>query len=1204
MFKTFFFSEIKNGVKSSMLYIFFVMFTVIAAVGVVNEGIAFGGATGSVYRNAPYVITFYTVKLSMIALLVATAYFNNAALRDYQHHFNEILFASPIRKVSYYFGRFLGAFLLSLLPLLGVFLGFYLGTDFALESNVLPQDSIGVLQQGVFMNNFLLFVIPNMFVSGAIIFAIAHKYKSTVVSFIATIIIIVAYLISATLMNDIHTESWAAMLDVLGGNAYLVDTKYLTPLEKNTEVVSLSGWLFMNRLFWIGIGVIILISSYYSFSFVLKQKPIKKNSRKAKEVKQEFKQPLVHSDFNFSTTIYQFRSFLKMDLYAIVKSNTFKILLFFGVLILLNKLSNGFEYYGLQSYHITSKMIAFNRPISMIIGMIILVFFSGELVWKERNSNIVGVLDGTPHNSLILLLSKISALVVINIVFDLLLIGISILYQMLHGVFSVQLDVYLLDMLYSGVPLYITWACILTAMQIIINHKYLAYFIAILCIFLFEFLVVDALGIQSFMLNLGFSPEYIYSDMNKFGPELLAKNWFSLYWVSFGVLLVTITSLLWIRGSIKGVKARFRLAFKRITPKFVQTFIGSLAFFLLVSGYIYYNTQILNNYYSTTEIKDMQAAYEMKYKKYEQIPQPTITAIDYKIDVYPYKRNVSATSIITIKNTSNKAIDSLHYSLSYFVDEGNEGIELKKSKWIKNIKVPNANLVLNDKELGYQIFKLNTPLEPNETIKLTVDTNYQSQGFENKVSNIRVVKNGTFFDSTAILPTFGYELYNELADDKDRKKYGLSSRKNLPDLDDKDKSYLTRNYITGGTSSWVDITTQIITAEDQIAVASGSLQKKWTIGNRTCYQYKNDHSSLNFTSFMSAKYEVATKQWNSVDLEVYYDASHDYNINIMLEALKKSLEYYTEQFGPYMHKQARIVEILKYYSFAQAFPGTIPYTEGGGFVTNLSDTNDNNVIYALAAHEMAHQYWGHQVVGAKVAGATMLSESFAEYSSLMVLKKTLKSNDKMKQFLAYDFEKYLRGRGIESQQEQPLLYVKDQNYIHYGKGSLILYALQEYIGEDKVNTALRSFLNAYKYQEAPYPTSLDFLRYLKPQIPEELQYLLKDWFEEVTLYDYSLKNATYTKLNNGSYKVNLVIDANKIKVDSLGQEKEVMPYNWVDIALYTNDKELLIKRVLFNQKEMRLSFEINELPSKAIIDPKRLLIERNIEDNVKIMSVL
>ncbi|WP_428740347.1 M1 family aminopeptidase [Tenacibaculum sp.] len=1175
------------------------MFTIIAAIGVVNEGIAFGGATGSVYRNAPYIITFYTVKLSMIALLVATAYFNNAALRDYQHHFNEILFATPIRKVSYYFGRFLGAFLLSIVPLLGVFLGFSIGTDIALESNQLSNDSIGVLQQGVFINNFLLFVVPNMFVSGSIIFAIAYKYKSTVISFIATIIIIVAYLISAALINDIHTEGWAAMLDVLGGNAYLVDTKYLTPLEKNTQVVSLSEWLLFNRLFWIGVGVIVIISSYYSFSFVLKQKPKKKNSQKVEEAKQKIKQPSVHSEFNFSTTIYQFRSFFKMDLYAIVKSNTFKILLFFGVLILLNKLSNGFEYYGLQSYHITSKMIAFNRPISMIIGMIILVFFSGELVWKERNSNIAGVLDGTPHNSLLLLISKISALVLINIIFDLLLIAISVLYQMLHGVFSIQLDVYLLDMLYSGVPLYLTWACILIGMQIIINHKYLAYFIAILCIFLFEFLVVDALGIQSFMLNLGFSPAYIYSDMNGFGPELLAKNWFSLYWVSFGVLLITTTSLLWVRGTVKGIKNRFRLAFKRITSKFIKTFIASLAFFLLVSGYVYYNTQLLNNYYSASEIKDMQAKYEMSYKKYEQVLQPTIIAIDYTIDVYPYQRNVSATSIVTIKNTSNKAIDSLHYSLFYFVDEGNEGIELKKSKWIKSIKVPNAKLVLDDKELGYQIFKLDTPLKPNETMKLIVDTNYQSQGFENEVSNIRVVKNGTFFDSSAILPTFGYELYNELTDKKDRKKYGLPLRKNLPDLNDKDKSYLTRNYITGATSPWVDITTQITTSQDQIAVAPGSLQKKWTVGNRTSYQYKNDHSSLNFTSFMSAKYKVATKQWSSVNLEVYYDASHDYNIDIMLEALKKSLEYYTEQFGPYMHKQARVVEIPKYYNFAQAFPGTMPYTEGGGFVTNLSDANDNNVIYALVTHEMAHQYWGHQVVGAKVAGATMLSESFAEYSSLMVLKNTLKSDEKMKQFLAYDFEKYLRGRGTESQKEQPLLYVKDQDYIHYGKGSLVLYALQEYIGESKVNTALRAFLKAYKYQEAPYPTSLDFLRYLKPQIPEELQYLLKDWFEEVTLYDYRLKEATYTKLNNGNYKVNLTIDANKIKVDSLGKEKGVMPHDWVDIAVYVNDKELLLKRVLFNQKEMRLSFEVNELPSKAVIDPKRLLIERNIEDNSK-----
>jgi ABC-2 type transport system permease protein len=73
---------------------------------------------------------------------------------------------------------------------------------------------------------------------------------------------------------------------------------------------------------------------------------------------------------------------------------------------------------------------------------------------------------------------------------------------------------------------------------------------------------------------------------------------------------------------------------------------------------------------------------------------------------------------------------------------------------------------------------------------------------------------------------------------------------------------------------------------------------------------------------------------------------------MMLEAVEKSLKYFTENFGPYYHKQARIIEFPRYESFAQAFPGTMPYSESLGFITNLEDEEKNNVVDAVIAHEM------------------------------------------------------------------------------------------------------------------------------------------------------------------------------------------------------------------------------------------------------------
>ena len=83
---------------------------------------------------------------------------------------------------------------------------------------------------------------------------------------------------------------------------------------------------------------------------------------------------------------------------------------------------------------------------------------------------------------------------------------------------------------------------------------------------------------------------------------------------------------------------------------------------------------------------------------------------------------------------------------------------------------------------------------------------------------------------------------------------------------------------------------------------------------------------LNFYAFNSARYEVKKEKWNNLNLEIYYHKGHEYNLDRMMDALKKSLAYYSENFGEYQHKQARIIEFPKTMgTFAQAFANTMPF---------------------------------------------------------------------------------------------------------------------------------------------------------------------------------------------------------------------------------------------------------------------------------------
>ncbi len=1196
MFNTFFLKEVASGLKRPMVYIFLLIITLLVFLSVVSESSTLGGAVGSILKNSPHIFAIYTSKLSIFGLLIATAYFNNAALRDYHTNFNEIIFSTPVEKSSYFFGRFFGALVLSTIPLLGVFIGFLLGSDIGPAAGWIEADRMGDIHFSTFINNYFLFILPNMFFAGAITFAMAIKWKNTVISFVATLIIIIAYMISGTLLSEISNQNLAGLTDMFGIRAYQIDSKYYTIAEKNISGASFNGLLLMNRIIWSGMGLLILVTSYFSFSFVHQHKKYKKKSDKneiTSKVK-TFLNPKVKSSFNLSTDKTQFISFFKISFYSIVRSTTFKILFLFSAIIVIATFINGFEYYGLQSYPVTYKLMNATNIISYLLLTIIVVFFSGELVWNDRTSNIHGVIDATPHNSFIVLLAKTSSLVALVVLLDLFFIVVSIGFQLASGYTHIELGVYLQNFIYGTLPNSIIWACLLVGVQVIVNHKYIGHFVAIMLLLLSES-IMEGFGILTEMINIGNAPLLNYSDMNGFGAGLPITLWFNLYWMLFGVLILAIAGLLWVRGSSLNIKSRLKSIKKHFTKQYAIG-MSSIAFlFLVTSCAIYYNTQVLNDYVAPNTLELNQVKYEKKYKKYQGVLQPKITEVKYEVDIYPEERDFLAKTYLTLENKTDEAIDSLHFT---FLNVPYSSI-MVNAQWDIKLNIPNATLAVDDIEIGYQIYKLNEPLLPNTTMKIEVNAAYISQGFENSVSNIRVSTNGTFVDHSSIMPAFGYNELNELSDENDRNKYGLPPKERMAKLQENSSNKM-KNYVSGGVSDWVVGETIISTSGDQTAIAPGSLVKEWKQDGRNYYHYKSDHSTLHYFNFMSASYEVARKKWKGVDIEVYYDKAHDYNIGMMLDAVESSLEYFTSNFGPYYHKQARIIEFPNFLQFAEAFPGTMPYSESYGFITNLEGESDNNIIQSVIAHEMAHQWWAHQLIGADVQGAAMLSESFSEYGALMVMKNSLKNDHHMKKFLTYDFEKYLRGRSTETAKELPLYKVENQGYIHYGKGSLIMYALQDYIGEDKVNSALKSFLQEFRYKDPAYPTTLDFLEHLAPHVPDSLNYLITDWFKEITLYDYRLKDATYQSIDNGKYQVSIDIEAFKIKADSTGIETKVQLNDWVDIGVYGEDNEedlIYSKRVFFNDSLMNFTFEANSLPSKATIDPKRLLIERVITDN-------
>jgi aminopeptidase N len=359
-------------------------------------------------------------------------------------------------------------------------------------------------------------------------------------------------------------------------------------------------------------------------------------------------------------------------------------------------------------------------------------------------------------------------------------------------------------------------------------------------------------------------------------------------------------------------------------------------------------------------------------------------------------------------------------------------------------------------------------------------------------------------------------------------------------------------------------------------------------------------------SIQSARYAVKHRQHAGVDLAVYYHPAHAWNVDRMLDALAASLDYYQANFGPYQFDHARITEFPGYSDFAQAFAGTIPYSETVGFISDYDDPESMDYVTYLTAHELAHQYWAHQVVGADAEGRELLSETLSQYSAQMVLKK-LRGEDHMRRYLQFELDRYLEGRSGGGK-EPTLTRVDGQDYVTYRKGALAMYMLQKRLGEDRINRALQAMVKQYKFKGAPYPRSLDLVVALRAEAKTaEEQALITDLFERVTLYSLKVTEPTAIRRADGKWDVTVPVEAKKFYVDSTGAETESPIAERIEIGLFTaepgrdvfeSSNVVMLERYKIRSGDQVLKFVTERKPTYAGIDPYNFYIDRNSADNV------
>jgi aminopeptidase N len=1178
-----FFYQLKSPVFWVSAFVFFFL-----AFGSVTSSRIQLGASGNTNINAPFAIVITLLIMSVFSLFLVAAFVANVVVRDDDTGYGPIIRSTRINKFDYLFGRFAGAFFASALVFAFVPIGLFVG----IHMPWLDQERLGPVLIEHYVFAYFVYAVPTLFVVSAILFAVAAIVRSMTMTYLGVIVLFVLYAISQQWLSDLKSEQISALLDPFGFGPVSLATKYWTASDRNTMLPPLDGLVAENRLLWLAVALAFLGLAYSVYRFA--ERGVRRSSRKPEEAALigAFVPVNVSPRFDAASLRAQTWKWTRFEMAQLVKSPAFFILLLLGVA---NAISAVWVRTTLDDWTllpVTRLMIETVGASFSIAPLLIAAYYAGELVWRERERKAHELFGATPTPDWVFVAPKILAIAVVLGLTILTAVAAGIGVQAFKNYSNFEFEKYLI---WYALPTFIGFlqlAILAVFFQAIAPHKFVGW--GLMGLYIVARNVISSLGFEHKLYLYGTTTGVPLSDMSGQGYFWIGRTWFELYWSAIALILVLISFAVWPRGTEARYRPRLAKFYRRLAGPAGSTLAFALAVALTSGAWIFYNTNVLNEYRTTDQDEKLQADAERALLKFQHQPQPRIIGVSLNVALYPADARAVTTGDYLIENRTSAPLTEVHVNLPDILK-------------IQSLDIDGARLDKNYENFAYRIYKFDTPMAVGERRRIRFKTLLEQQGFKNSGNQTSILENGTFLNNIAISPVLGTHRNNFLQDPVARRRQKLPAELRMPKLEDKSagaNSYLRPD------SDWVASDITVSTVADQTPIAPGYVVSDETKNGRRTVHFKSDSPIQNFYSIQSARYAIKTEKWNGIDLAVYYHPEHAINVDLMLSVTKASLELYAREFGPYQFRQARIIEFPAIATFAQSFANTIAYSEDIGFLQDAkslkADPEKIDMVTYVTAHEIAHQWWAHQVLGADVQGSTMLSESFASYSSLLVMEK-LYGPEQVRKFLTQERDRYLQGRLSERVGEQPLERVENQQYIHYQKGAMILYRLKTELGADIVNRSLKKMVERYKFRAAPYPRSTDFLNILREEAGPQHTALITDLFEKITLYELTAKSVKVAKRADGKFNVAIEIDAKKFYADGKGKQTDAAMAENVPVGAFLADpSQPKFDRTQVLAYEMRplktgtqtVTLVTDKAPKFVAVDPYSIWIDRDDKDNV------
>ncbi len=1159
------------------------------------------------YANAPLQIMTVFKFANLLVILLAVGIFTERATKDFTSSMDGLLFTSPLQEWQFGAGRFIASTVIILGMSVGLGLGLMVGEalPWMAAARIGPFNGLAYLQPYVYL------IIPNILIFGLLSFGLGLLTRRSLAGYLGLVAVLLLQIVLEGILGLLRAGPFfIALINPLGATPIDYTVRFWTKVEQNTLNVPFTPVIWLSRLLYLALSVAFFVWVWRQFSFsggasgspgrldklldwaedrlvFWKAKPQTEAAPAAPLVRDLDPAPVTQPHYGLGAQVNHAWRIAKLDLKRLIWNPLTLAILTISLITTGFLLVLMFASGGSPSLLPTTNRVV--DGMSLVLGLVaplLIVFLAGDLVWREREVKIDPLIDSLPARSWSFVVGKLLVLaVMLFLALPLMVLG-ALLAQTVNGYTQYNLGVYGAGLFTITLVDLLLIAVLAMTVQVLVNQKFLGYVLSALLVVLFT-AGGNVVFRNARLLQYSFRPKSYYSDLSGYGAMLEPVRWYQGYWLAIALLLICVTALFWVRGVDTQPKQRWRIARQRFTRPMQMVMALSAIAALLLGGWIYYNTAMLNAGTNRGEGVAQLVAYEQTYGNLRDA-QPKITAINLQGDLYPDEDSRFAVKgTYTLENQTQQPIDTI--LIQVFKDTQMNQLALAGA--------PEGQPIQHPALQGYA-FTLPTPLPPGGTVEASFDLVRQPPaGFANDPGRTFAgyVDNGANFGTNDFLPQVGFN---------DRLRFAINpqmrEQAGLPPIDpEAEQARAAQINANHPDTHLAQFSAILSTAPDQIILTSGEPVREWTEGNRRYFEYQSQVPIEKQVPFISGQYEVQKDDWQGIPIEVYYHPGHDRNLDRIIAGAKQSLDYATQQFDPYPHKSLRIVE-TPYVSEAISYPGgQIFMGENQVFLANPKDdgTQTLDSAFHIAAHEVAHQWWGHQIhISHQRPGDRLLTESLSEYTANQVYAKEFGTTG-LGAALRNNLNLYLQNR---SRSDVPLVEAGEgDNHLVYQKGGLVMYALQDYLGEALVNQTLAQFLRD-NATVPPYPTGTDLVDAFRAVTPEKYQYLLTDLFETVTIYDNRVTAATVTPRADGKFDVTLTINTAKVRSDEVGNETPAaINQEEIDVGVYDLKGDLIyLQKHSFSDGESSLTITVDQQPIRAGIDPLHKLIDKVPDDNV------